>query len=99
VRREPKLTRSKADDDAALAEAERLWGAKSETPSGDRLVVLAPSIDAYQGEHCPTDPADPAEAIKFRMEQQDLTRNDLEASIGTRTQVACSTRKRRAVDR
>jgi len=34
------------------------------------------------------DPPDPIEAIQFRMEQQGLTRKDLEAIIGTRTRVA-----------
>jgi HTH-type transcriptional regulator / antitoxin HigA len=34
------------------------------------------------------DPPDPIEAIQFRMEQQGLTRKDLEPIIGTRTRVA-----------
>ncbi len=34
------------------------------------------------------DPPDRIEAIQFRMEQQGLTRKDLEAIIGTRTRVA-----------
>ncbi len=34
------------------------------------------------------DPPDPIEAIKFRMEQQGLSRRDLEPLIGTRTRVA-----------
>jgi HTH-type transcriptional regulator/antitoxin HigA len=34
------------------------------------------------------DPPDPIEAIKFRMEQQGLTRRDLEELIGTRTRIA-----------
>ncbi|MBO0753993.1 MAG: helix-turn-helix domain-containing protein [Bradyrhizobiaceae bacterium] len=34
------------------------------------------------------DPPDPIEAIKFRMEQQGLSRKDLEPLIGTRTRVA-----------
>jgi HTH-type transcriptional regulator/antitoxin HigA len=34
------------------------------------------------------DPPDPIEAIKFRMEQQGLTRRDLEAVFGTRTRVS-----------
>jgi HTH-type transcriptional regulator/antitoxin HigA len=61
---------SEADYEAALAEVERLWGAPSGTPKGDRLHVLAALIDAYESEHHPIDPPDPIEAIKFRMEQQ-----------------------------
>lgn len=80
--------RSKADHEAAMAEVERLWGAKSGTPEGDRLDVLATLIDAYEAEHYPTDPPDPVEAIKIRMEQQGLNRRDLEEIIGSRTRVA-----------
>ena len=83
-----KPIRSERDYDAALAEAERLWGAKAGTPAGDRLDVLATLIDAYETEHFPMDPPDPVEAIKFRMEQQGLTRRDLESIIGTRTRIA-----------
>jgi HTH-type transcriptional regulator/antitoxin HigA len=85
---EIKPIRTKRDYEAALAEIERLWGAKADTPKGDRLDVLATLIDAYEAEHDPMDPPDPIEAIKFRMEQQGLTRKDLEEIIGTRTRIA-----------
>jgi HTH-type transcriptional regulator/antitoxin HigA len=85
---ELKPIRTKADYEKSLAEVERLWGAKSGTPKGDRLDVLATLIDAYEAEHYPMDPPDPVEAIKFRMEQQGLSRKDLEPLIGTRTRVA-----------
>jgi HTH-type transcriptional regulator/antitoxin HigA len=80
--------RSKRDHAAALKEAERLWGAKAGTRHGDRLDVLVTLIEAYEEEHYPIDPPDPIEAIKFRMEQQGLTRRDLEEIIGTRTRIA-----------
>ena len=80
--------RSEADFEAALAEIGGLWGAKAGTQEGDRLDVLATLIDAYENEHHPIDPQDPIEAIKSRMEQQGLTRRDLEAILGTRARVA-----------
>jgi HTH-type transcriptional regulator/antitoxin HigA len=83
-----KPIRSEADYNAALAELERLWGARSGTPDGDRLDVLATLINVYEDAHFPIDEPDPIEAIKFRMEQQGLTRKDLEPLIGTRTRVA-----------
>jgi HTH-type transcriptional regulator/antitoxin HigA len=83
-----KPIRSKRDYEAALKEVERLWGAKIGTRDGDRLDVLATLIDAYETEHHPMDPPDPIEAIKFRMEQQGLSRRDLETLIGTRTRIA-----------
>ena len=85
---ELKPIRTKADYKDALAQVERLWGAKSGTPKGDRLDVLATLIDAYETRHYPMDPPDPIEAIQFRMEQQGLTRKDLEPMIGTRARVA-----------
>jgi HTH-type transcriptional regulator / antitoxin HigA len=83
-----KPIRSQRDYEAALKEVGRLWGAKSGTRDGDRLDVLATLVDAYEAEHDPMDPPDPIEAIKFRMEQQGLTRRDLEELIGTRTRIA-----------
>lgn len=85
---ELKPIRTEADYDAALAEVERLWGAKSGTPDGDRLDVLATLIEVYEAKHYPMDPPDPIEAIRFRMEQQGLSRRDLEPMIGPRNRVA-----------
>ena len=83
-----KPIRTEADYEDALSEIARLWGAKANTPEGDRLDVLATLIDAYESERDPMDAPDPIEAIKFRMEQQGLTRRDLEGIIGTRTRIA-----------
>jgi len=88
MKNEVKPIRTRKDYEVALSEVKRLWGAKSGTPDGDRLDVLATLVDAYEAVHYPMDPPDPIEAIKFRMEQQGLTRKDLEPLIGTRTRVA-----------
>jgi len=92
-----KPIRNEADYEDALAELERLWGAKSGTPRGDRLDVLATLIEAYEARHHPIDPPDPVEAIKFRMEQQGLTRKDLETIIGPRNRVADILNRRRGL--
>jgi HTH-type transcriptional regulator / antitoxin HigA len=89
--------RSKKDYEVALKAVERLWGAKLGTAEGDRLDVLATLIDVYETTHYPMDPPDPVEAIKFRMEQQGLTRKDLEPLIGTRTRVAEILNRRRSL--
>ena len=80
--------RTESDYEQALAEVEELWGARTGTSKGDRLDVLATLIEAYEVEHYPMDPPDPIEAIKFRMEQQALTRKDLEKILGTRMRVS-----------
>ncbi len=94
---ELKPIRTKADYKSALAEVERLWAAKSGTPKGDRLDVLATLIDAYETRHYPMDPPDPIEAIQFRMEKQGLSRKDLEPMIGTRARVAEVMNRRRSL--
>ena len=90
-----KPIRTKRDYEAALAEVGRLWGSKLGTPEGDRLDVLATLIEAFEAARYPMDPPDPIEAIKFRMEQQGLSRRDLESLIGTRTRVAEILNRRR----
>jgi HTH-type transcriptional regulator / antitoxin HigA len=85
---ELKPIRTEADYKRAMTEMKSLWGAKDGTPQSDRLDVLATLIDVFETEHFPMDPPDPIEAIKFRMEQQGITRKDLEPLIGTRARVA-----------
>ena len=92
-----KPLKTEADYKAALAELERLWGAKSGTSRGDRLDILATLVDAYENAQSPMDPPDPIEAIQFRMEQQGLTRKDLEGILGTRTRVAEVLNRRRGL--
>jgi HTH-type transcriptional regulator/antitoxin HigA len=92
-----KPIRSEADYDEALAEVGKLWGAKAGTPEGDRLDILATLIDAYEAKTYPMDPPDPVEAIRFRMEQQGLTRKDLEPMIGPRNRVADVLNRKRSL--
>jgi HTH-type transcriptional regulator/antitoxin HigA len=89
--------RTEADYERALAEVARLWGAKCGTPRGDRLDILATLIDAYEARRYPMDPPDPIEAIRFRLDQQGLTRKDLEPLIGTRARVAEVMNRRRGL--
>jgi HTH-type transcriptional regulator/antitoxin HigA len=80
--------KTEADYDVALARAAELMDAGEGTPEADELDVLATLIEAYEDEHYPMGLSDPIDAIKARMEQQGLTRKDLEPMIGTRTRVA-----------
>ncbi|MEQ1890077.1 MAG: helix-turn-helix domain-containing protein [Alphaproteobacteria bacterium] len=84
---ELKPIRTEADYTRALASLKKLWDAASGTMAGDRLDILATLIDVYETENYPMDPPDPIDAIKFRMEQQGLTRKDMEPIIGTRARV------------
>jgi HTH-type transcriptional regulator / antitoxin HigA len=80
--------KTETDYEAALARADELMDAEAGSVEADELHVLAILIEAYEDQHYPMNPPDPIEAIKFRMEQQGLTRKDLEPLIGSRTRVA-----------
>lgn len=69
---EIKPIRSDEDHDEALREIERLWGAESGTPEGDRLEVLVTLASAWEEQHYPMSPPDPVDAICFRLEQMGI---------------------------
>lgn len=77
-----KPIKTKTDYRAALKEIDSLMSAKPNTPQGERLDVLVTLVEAYERKHYPLDLPDPVEAIKFRMEQMDLTPKDLVPMIG-----------------
>ena len=80
--------RTEADHDAAVARITQLMGAQPGSPASDELEVLVTLVDAYEGRHFPIATPDPVAVIKFQMEQQGLSRKDLEPMIGSRARVS-----------
>jgi HTH-type transcriptional regulator/antitoxin HigA len=80
--------RSKDDHRQAVARIEALMSAAPNTPEGDELEVLATLVDAYEAKHFAMDAPSPVAAILFRMEQEQLSRKDLEPLIGSRARVS-----------
>jgi len=78
---------TEADYRAALKEIESLMMAKAGSPEGEKLDILTTLVEAYESRHYPIDMPDPIEAIKFEMEQQELSVADLEPMIGRRSRV------------
>jgi HTH-type transcriptional regulator / antitoxin HigA len=74
----------RTDDDlrAAFRHLEGIYQADEGTPEADERDLLVTVIETYENEHYAFAPADPVEAIKFRMEQQGLTPRDPEPYIG-----------------
>ena len=87
--------KTEQDYDAALRAIETLWAAPEGSPEADQLEILLTLVEAYEATRYPIDPPDPIEAIKFRMEQQGLTRKDLAKILGTRTRVSEVLNRRR----
>jgi HTH-type transcriptional regulator/antitoxin HigA len=72
----------------ALKRIDELWGAKPKTQRGDELDILMLLVEKYEDEHYAIPASDPIEAIKFLMEQNSLSRKDLEPYIGTSGRVS-----------
>jgi HTH-type transcriptional regulator/antitoxin HigA len=83
-----KPIRSEADYEANVARLETLIDAAPGTPEGDELEILASLIERYEDERFPIEAPTPLAAIRFRMEQQDLSPRDLEPYIGSRARVS-----------
>ena len=72
----------------ALKRIDELWGAKPNTPKGDELDILMLIVEKYEDEHYAIPASDPIEAIKFLMDQNSMSRKDLEPYIGTSGRVS-----------
>ncbi len=83
-----KPIRNDRELDRALERIDELWGAKPGTPRGDELDVLMMLVEKYEDEHFPIPPSDPIEAISLLMEQNGLSRKDLEPYIGASGRVS-----------
>ena len=77
-----KPIRNEDDLKAVFRRLESIFQGEEQTPEADERDVLVTLVEAYENKHYDFGPADPVEAIKFRMEQQGLTARDLERFIG-----------------
>ena len=83
-----KLIKTEDDYKEALALADKLFDSEPNTPNGDKLELITTLIEIYEKEHFPIENPSPIEAIKFRMEQMNLTHKDLIPIIGSRSKVS-----------
>ena len=87
--------KTEEDYDRALAAVERLMDADPDTPEGDALDVLVTLVQAYEAKRWAIDLPDPIEAIRARMEQQNLRPKDLEPFLGPSGRVSEVLNRRR----
>jgi HTH-type transcriptional regulator / antitoxin HigA len=87
---EPRVITSREQYKEAMGELERLMvlDPRKGTPEADRLELFALILENYEKEHFPIESPTPLEAIKFRMEEQNLSPRDLEPFIGSRSKVS-----------
>jgi HTH-type transcriptional regulator / antitoxin HigA len=71
-----------------LARVGELMNAEPDTPEGDELDILVTLIEAYEEKNYPIEAPNPIEAIRFRMEQNGMSNNDLVEYIGSTGRVS-----------
>lgn len=78
------------DDDltAAFVRLEALYQAEAGSHAADERDVLLTLIEAYENEHYAINPPNAIDAIKFQMQQNNLTQMDLQPYIGSAGRVS-----------
>jgi len=81
------IIRTEKQYDKAMELIDELFDAKQNTKQFDELELLVMLVSAYEDKHYHIEAPDPIEAIKFRMEQEGLSKADLIPLLGTRSRV------------
>ena len=72
----------------ALKRLDEIFHAPIDSIEGDEADLLSILVEKYENEHYPIEAPDPIEAIKFRMEQMDMTKKELAEIIGYKSRVS-----------
>jgi HTH-type transcriptional regulator/antitoxin HigA len=83
-----KLIKTEEEYNQALKRLEVIFDAPLDSQEGDEAELLSILIEKYEDEHYPIESPDPIEAIKFRMEQLDMSNQDLAEVIGYKSRVS-----------
>ena len=89
--------RTEADYQAALARVDALMDAKAGTAEGEELDVLVDLVEHYEDKHEPLGSPDAVAALRFRMDQEDLSEQDLVPLIGSEEAVRDVLARKRAL--
>ena len=83
-----KVIKTEEQYEKALKRLEEIFHAPVDSIEGDEADLLSILIEKYENEHYPIDAPDPIEAIKFRMEQMNMTKKELAEIIGYKSRVS-----------
>ncbi len=83
-----KPIKTEKDYNISIRRIEELWGAKKDTLEGDELDLIVTLVESYEMKYYPIAPPDPIDAIKFRMEQMDMTKADMVKYLGSQSRVS-----------
>ncbi len=85
---EIKVLKTENDYNQALERLEQIFQAPVDSKEGDEAELLTLLIEKYENKYYPIEAPDPIEAIKFRMEQMNMTRKELAEVIGYKSRVS-----------
>ncbi|MEX2512137.1 MAG: transcriptional regulator [Cyclobacteriaceae bacterium] len=80
--------KTERDYKAAIRRIEELWGVKKDSTEGDELDLWITLVESYELKHFPIAPPDPIDAIKFRLEQMEMTKADMVQYLGSQNRVS-----------
>jgi HTH-type transcriptional regulator/antitoxin HigA len=83
--------RTDKDHRAALAEIEKLWGASSRTPEGDKLDILVTLVETYEERRWPIKSRrrfDPVDLLHYAIEELGHTQAELADILGSRSRAS-----------
>lgn len=83
-----KPIKNEKDYGAALARMEEIFDAAEDTKEGDEAEILSLMIEDYENRHYPLEPPDPIDAIRIRMEEQNMQQKDLVEYFGSKSIVS-----------
>ncbi len=83
-----KVIKTELEYEAALERIEELMEALPGTPEEDELDVLALLVETYESQNYPIGIPDPIEAIKFFMDQKQLSNTDMIEYLGSASKVS-----------
>jgi len=83
-----KVLKTEEDYQQAINRLEKIFHAVPDTKEEDEAELLTILIEKYEDEHFPIEAPDPIEAIKFCMEQMNMTNKDLAEIIGYKSRVS-----------
>jgi len=83
-----KILKTENEYNEALKRFEEIFHAPAKSKEGDEAELISLLIQKYEEDNYPIEAPDPIEAIKFRMEQMNMTKKDLVQIIGYKSRVS-----------
>jgi len=85
---EIKIIKTEEDYNRTIKRFEKIFHSPIDSKEGDEAELLSLLIEKYEEEHYPIEAPDPIEAIKFRMEQMEMSKKELAQIIGYKSRVS-----------